>query len=339
MKQGEPLLHPKFCEFAQYVRRKRPDIELAVHTNATLLDKRKADILAECLDFVTFSIHTSREERYKKIHGGNCTFKEVISNCSYFAQMCHNSGRRVKLYVDYVRQSENEDESRAEVVETFNRLLPGVNIGIHSAFSFQNAIEEGYTKASRLIDEVNLPRCFFPWAAMSICHDGNVSYCITEPREKVSLGDLTKQSLKEVWNNQHFQLFRRNMKEGQYEDLRKKEIYCIHCSWLWSLERIHNHLMLERDKIANKSLIDVIEGNQGDYDQLCKAYVCFLNGEIDRAENEVKKVCLDKAGYAQYLIGIINDYRALWKHRNDWIEACSRNEEDYHGFNKVLYWE
>ncbi len=340
MKQGEPLLHPKICDFAEYLKDKRPDIEIAMHTNGTRLNKEKARRLAKCLDFVTCSIHTIREERYQKIHRGRYTFKEAVNNFAYFVEKCQENKRPVKLFVDYVRQIENQDEEDSEVFETFNRLLPGVNVGIHNVFSYQNTIEEGCTKASMHINENDLPRCFFPWTALSICHDGKISYCLTEPIEKVCFGDVREQTLKSIWNNQHFRTFRKHSKDRNYNALKCKEILCLHCSWLWSMDRLHHKFVFERDATFNRDLIEQAKSNSDGSNHLCKAYAYFLEGKVDLAETEAMVSYRADNGTREDIkpfLDVIKQYRALWEKRNIWTETCTTAKEKYEEFNKVNY--
>jgi MoaA/NifB/PqqE/SkfB family radical SAM enzyme len=340
MKQGEPLLHPKITRFAQYLKEKRPDIEIAMHTNASMLTREKADALSTCMDFLTISIHTARRERYKTIHGGKTSFDQVIANFSYFVEKCHAGGRHVKLYLDYVRQRENQDESESEIIETFKKLLPDVNIGIHNVFSFQNTIDEGKTTAHTLLSERDMPICFFPWVALCVCHDGNISYCITEPIEEASLGDAKNQSLKDIWNGHAFQLFRRKIREGRLSSLKGDKMLCRECSWLWSLERIHHHLVLERDEIANRHLIGQVDFENPDVHPLSRAYALFLKGKIDLAETEALRCKVsgsDEAEEMDYLLDLIYGYRALWKNRELWRKTCTKVGEKYEEFNNVIY--
>ncbi len=337
MKQGEPLLHPKICDFAEYLKSKRPDIEIAIHTNATMLTKEVSDRLVKTVDFLTFSIHTIREENYQNVHGGNFHLKDVIENCQYFLKKRSESQRNIKVYVDYVKQNRNKDETSEEIIKTFNQLFPDTNIGIHNVFSFQNAIEEGVTVSTKKIDEKLLPRCIFPWIALTILHDGEIGYCITEPREKVSLGNVQENSLKEIWNNDNFKEFRLNMKNGDYSALHKKEILCRDCSWLWSMEKIHKHLIIDRDKIHNNEIITKLENSK---DQIVLSYIDLLKGNFSDAKNRMNEIdTQNNENDVKFIANYIDDYHKMWENHDVWEQICKMNNEDYEKFNEVEYVE
>lgn len=58
-------------------------------------------------------------------------------------------------------------------------------------------------------------RCILPYKQMIIRPDGQVSLCCNDPLGRNTLGDLTKDSILEVWNNQRFKVIRQALYEGR----------------------------------------------------------------------------------------------------------------------------
>lgn len=58
-------------------------------------------------------------------------------------------------------------------------------------------------------------RCILPYKQLIIRPDGKVSLCCNDPLGKITLGDLTKDSILDVWNNEQFQMIRKCLYEGR----------------------------------------------------------------------------------------------------------------------------
>lgn len=67
-------------------------------------------------------------------------------------------------------------------------------------------------------------RCVLPFKQMIIRPDGKVSLCCNDPYGKNTLGDLTKESLTDVWNNNRFKMVRNCLYLG-----RKNWRHCEFC--------------------------------------------------------------------------------------------------------------
>jgi MoaA/NifB/PqqE/SkfB family radical SAM enzyme len=64
-------------------------------------------------------------------------------------------------------------------------------------------------------------RCISPWAYAAILPSGNVSPCL-----QYNMGNLHEQSFKEIWNNEKYVQFRREVKKGLFP-------VCDRCCFLW----------------------------------------------------------------------------------------------------------
>lgn len=58
-------------------------------------------------------------------------------------------------------------------------------------------------------------RCVLPFKQLIIRPDGKISLCCNDPYGKNTLGDLTKESIVEVWNNDRFKMVRKCIYEGR----------------------------------------------------------------------------------------------------------------------------
>lgn len=67
-------------------------------------------------------------------------------------------------------------------------------------------------------------RCVLPYKQLIIRPDGKVSLCCNDPLGRNTLGDLTKESIMDVWNGQKFKIVRKALYEG-----RKDWKHCEYC--------------------------------------------------------------------------------------------------------------
>lgn len=65
------------------------------------------------------------------------------------------------------------------------------------------------------VDSYGKDRCILPYRQLIIRPDGKVSLCCNDPLGKNTLGDLTKEKIWEVWNNQRFKTIREALYQGR----------------------------------------------------------------------------------------------------------------------------
>ena len=82
--------------------------------------------------------------------------------------------------------------------------------------------------------------CKHPWEEFVIGHDGRVSICCLDFDFKVVVGDVTKMSIRDIWNGEAITEIRKKMMEDRYDELDlcrncNNYIFQTECSWhyLW----------------------------------------------------------------------------------------------------------
>lgn len=236
MKQGEPLLHPRIGQMAAALRRLRPDLHIALHTNAIT---GRAPVLAELaanVDSLGVSISATSAQTYRQVHGVNA-FEAVLRRLARLSDLVTASGSaaRPHLFIDYVRQPGNAHEDPEAVRDFFLERFAGVaSVDLHPLYNFHGVTGLGDPPIPDGEGGRRFPACVFPWAAMAVCHDGKASYCFVEPREDVFLGDLTRRAWLDVWQGRAYSEFRRQVAARAYDELWGQGFGCRRCSWLCS---------------------------------------------------------------------------------------------------------
>ncbi len=228
MLQSEPLLDRDIS------RRLREAKEIlgstvSVHmvTNGSILTPELADELLDSgLDTLSVSIDAFREETYKAIRKG-LIFSRVIDNLQSLLQR-HPP---ILVIARFLKQRANEREEK--MFKQFWKAR-GARISFHSVVNRAGMLNS-FDQIERLKTEQNIiyrfidkifPFCFLPFFALNVLWDGRVILCCHDWGPSVVVGDLTKQSLPEVWNGEEMNHYRHLL----YSDLSKESPSCVNCS-------------------------------------------------------------------------------------------------------------
>ncbi len=206
--RGEPLTHPRFPEMIAYAR--ESGLKVKFHTNATLLTPELSDrILLAAPDLVSFSVDGFTKQTYEKIRV-NASFDKTMQNISFFLEQKLNRGL-AKPYtvieeIDFPEYRTPGDAANREKYSVYFKELGLDELIFKKLYNWA-----GYLKMDGMEQgEITYTACTFLWYAAVILWDGTVSPCPQDYYAKLKLGDLNKQTLKEIWNG------------GEYKSLRKK---------------------------------------------------------------------------------------------------------------------
>lgn len=181
-RRGESMLHPKFSEMLNHIAGKFREVQMA--TNATMLTSDKFEAIVNGLDFLSFSLDTP--ERFNKTRLP-AKYEKVEEKILNFLE--YNKGR-VKTQASMVKTSDTTDEMCIEFTEIWKDRVDRVRIyEEHSADG-----EFGSLKNPR---KERKP-CVMPIYEMLIYENGVVARC-NHDWDSDGMGDVTKNSLKEIW--------------------------------------------------------------------------------------------------------------------------------------------
>lgn len=234
-KTGEALLHPRLIEMIAYLKKERPEYEVALNTNALRMNEKMAIGLLDHADYIGISIFGITRESYHKAHRRD-RFDTVLGNIDFLHKAYVERKETKKIYFYIVRCEANKDFSDEEMFDFFSSRYSHFNVGINGLFNFYNELEGIEFDFAEHIEEKVMPKCVIPHTVMPITWDGKVASCIADPLEKNILGDVSVATIQEVWNNEKYQAFRRMMHAGDYSGLKENGYLCKECSWLFALK-------------------------------------------------------------------------------------------------------
>jgi radical SAM protein with 4Fe4S-binding SPASM domain len=244
---GEPLLHEEICDMIEYSQKKKKYFEC--FTNATILDRDLSrNLLASGINSLHFSIDGAKKETYNMIRIG-AKFDDVIENITNFMELRREIENPPHVALRVVLMKENIDEmcnfiELAHSLDIFDirfqamQYLFGVGLSkpkyaIHhpnETHVINQKFEEAQGVAQKLGVKIHLPRTFFinkirclqPWELIVVNWKGLVNPCLVA--YDVSFGSIFDQPFKELWNNEHYLNWRKNMNSMS------TQLPCISCT-------------------------------------------------------------------------------------------------------------
>lgn len=205
---GEPLLDKDIGEKIIYAK-KRGIKTVSTNSNGSVLNEDMAERLIKSgLDKLFISIDAFGKESYEKVRIG-LNYDALVKNINNFIKIRKESGQsKPELAVNFVVVKENKKE-----VQNFIRNWK--NIADHVSISFSH--DWAGDKKDLDIEENNyLSLCRLLWTELTVAWNGDYILCCQDYDGKVILGNVLKNSIKEVWQGEKINFFReKQLKEGR----------------------------------------------------------------------------------------------------------------------------
>jgi len=234
--QGEPYLNPDFLEMVRYASSKK--LYTATSTNAHYLSDENARRTIESgLDRLIISIDGTTQDVYEQYRvGGN--INKVIEGAKRIVKWKKELKSRTPFVVFQflvVKPNEHQVEDVKRLAAEIgvddvwfktaqvydykndpNQLIPSV-----SKYSRYRKDNNGETQVKNKLNN----HCWKLWHANVITWDGVVVPCCFDKDAQHQLGDLKGQSFREIWRNDNYRTFRKQLMTG-----RENIDICANCS-------------------------------------------------------------------------------------------------------------
>ena len=225
-KDGEPLLNKHFPDMVRYAKESGCCERVDTTTNASLLTADKAVEIAEAgLDRMNISIEGMTKEQYLEFSDYRMKdFNEIVDNVRVFYENKKNCEVIVKINGDALT-----DDQKKQFVDTFGPIADGIWIesvmSCWPEFELRNGVRVNNERGiyGQKIKEVSV--CPYPFYSFSINPEGSASLCFLDWGRKLVIGDVIKQSVREVWEGDVLNNYRLMFLRGE----RKQHPVCGGC--------------------------------------------------------------------------------------------------------------
>ena len=234
--QGEPYLNPDFLKMVEYAHKKK--IYTATSTNAHYLtdDKAKQTVISG-LDRLIISIDGTTQDVYKQYRVGGHLNKVIEGTKTIVKWKKEFKSKMPFIFFQSLVVKPNEHQ--IEEVKKLGKELGVDQVRFKTAqvYDFENDPNQliptidkysRYTtkKNGAVISKSGLGNyCWKLWHANVITFDGLVVPCCFDKDATHQLGNLKMQSFKEVWQNDNYKQFRKELTTS-----RKNIDICSNCS-------------------------------------------------------------------------------------------------------------
>jgi len=197
---GEPIIDKRLGKFAKYAYGKGLN-KIYIHTNGYGLSVKMLDEWGES-GFSDVNISLSPKREFAKSRPGT-DVDRLFSDLEKVMQS--DSKWKHILSVDYIKtglSSDDEEKEFMDWLEKFN-FTKRIDIDLH------NWAEGAATK---------FRQCHRLWTSITVLWDGRVSLCCLDYEGDIEMGDVNRQSLKEIINGELYQEVRKNHINGLFLD-------------------------------------------------------------------------------------------------------------------------
>lgn len=241
---GEPLFHPHLGEMIQAAKDR--DLLTNVHTNATILDEKRAKILLDSqLDHVSFSFDGENAGEYESIRIGS-KFDDTLGNILRFLEMKRKTGRgRPYVTLQVIKLYHPGNSASPRLSNEFKRRFDGLPVDrffVLQPFAWPGQEPQEFVRPTG--------KKYFPcpvlWQSLSIGWDGRFLGCCGDLNGMVTLGNVRSDSIADIWNGARMVEMRRQhvLKNHRAIPL------CRHCDAVYG--RVHPAVRDLRDLMFKK---------------------------------------------------------------------------------------
>ena len=221
---GESFLVKKLPEYVAEAKKIGYEYLFITTNSALATPERVKPVLDAGLDSIKFSISAGRRETYKLIQGKD-DFDKVLENLKWVSQYRKESGLNYRMYVTmvYTNKTEEEVEILRNIVEPLIDEWDPHPLNNQCGNMFENN-ELGDINDQNPRARGHTEICFQPFKSFTVTPEGLISACVLDYSKDLIAGDLTKNSLKEIWEGEIYKNFR---KRHLNKDL--KGLICYNC--------------------------------------------------------------------------------------------------------------
>lgn len=201
--QNEPLLDDRLPEFVRYVSERLPSATSLVVTNGVRLTPEMGERLIEArLKRLKVSLQSIDDATNRKIMGFEA--HPVIENVLNFRRLLASKRSKLDLRISMIVTSENYaeiDAARRFWRKYGIRLVTSVLENRGGNIAEADSLNRGQKMARR-------ENCIRPSRDLCVLFDGRVILCCADWFQTTVIGDLTRQSVRDVWNSRQLKHIR-----------------------------------------------------------------------------------------------------------------------------------
>jgi radical SAM protein with 4Fe4S-binding SPASM domain len=227
-KEGEPFLNRHFAEMVRYAKASGCVQSIDTTTNGSLLTPETfKPVLDAGIDRINISVDGLSDEQFLEFAGVKVDFDRFVDNLRRLYDMRGQCEILIKIAGDFL-----DEEDKAKFFRIFGDYADRIFIENMAPcwpeFDVEKNLDIVFKKGIYGQPVSEVMTCPYIFYSMTVNSDGTVSLCFLDWARKLLVGDVKTWSLKEIWNGQPMQQYRREHLRGQ----RKENAVCAACGQL-----------------------------------------------------------------------------------------------------------
>lgn len=189
---GEPFLRADYIEKLAEINKYAPNAKITIFTNASLLDVDTINRLSKIVNIeqIVFSFPGGNKKTYEEVTG--LDYDSVIKNIKNAFLVLENIDLRISMPIC----NENKDS-----YEDFYTLWKGYPCSTYETYNYLADMPE--TLSNECFEQ-----CDRAFRSMTILFDGRICLCCMDSDGKYILGDVSDETMLNVWNNSQYKTLR-----------------------------------------------------------------------------------------------------------------------------------
>ena len=191
--RGEPTLSKNYTDMIEYISTKKNIYEIKTNTNATFLTEKIChSLLKNNVNQIVISADHYIKKDYERLRLG-ANFEKIVANVDMLFNI------RKEFYPDSIteiRVSGVDNEKNLDLKKFEDFWLKRSD---HVSSTYP--LERWETYSNKIHPKINDP-CYNLWDRMYVWFDGKVNPCDADYKSYLTYGDVTKNSIKEIWNGE-----------------------------------------------------------------------------------------------------------------------------------------
>lgn len=256
-KDGEPLVNKRLSQMIRLAKSSGCFEKIDTTTNGALLTREKSqDLIDSGIDLINISVDGLDAEQFNHFAKAKVHFDNFVANIKYLYEIRGNCRLVIKTTNEIIG-----NERRQEFFDTFGDICDKIYIENTSPcwpnFDVEERMNIEITEGlygNEIIEQTACPYIFY---SISINSDMKVSACFVDWARSLTVGDLRKNSLKDVWNSTEMNSHRFAHLSGR----RKENSTCGSCQQISHCgpDSIESQLLQIRKKYEDDGLFKLSE--------------------------------------------------------------------------------
>ena len=217
---GDSFCHREILDYMRYVRKELKNVKLYISTNAGLLSKKRSEAIIDenLIDVINFDIDGFTKETYEKVRLP-LKFNKVKSNVEYFINYRNDKKKNkphIRATIINMKPTENEID---KFVNYWKPLVDKVDVNKYNTWlGTQDDLNVGGSLNESQQGGFNFA-CSHPWDELVIGADGRAGLCCLDYELEAQVGDVTKNTIEEIWQSENMNWYRNKMLNLDYNDI------------------------------------------------------------------------------------------------------------------------